>query len=81
MAQIYYTPSDAADPYRLPDCEVFYHDGSADMVDFDGEPLEAGWYFWTCLPGCLPDSDPFGPYESESAAIEAAQDSAADSFA
>lgn len=29
-------------------------------VWFDGEGyLSAGWYFWHCFPGCLPDSDPF----------------------
>ena len=30
----------------------------------------AGWYWWACFPGCLPDSDPFGPFESERAAID-----------
>ena len=34
----------------------------------------AGWYFWTCLPGCLPDSDPFGPYKSPLAVLRAAYD-------
>lgn len=29
----------------------------------------AGWYFWFCLPGCLPDSDAFGPYQTEKEAI------------
>ena len=24
-----------------------------------------GWYYWWCVPGCLPDSDPYGPYSSE----------------
>ena len=81
MTQFYYNPADAKDPHRLPDAEVFYHDGSIDMVDFDGEPLEAGFYFWSCSPGCMPDSDPFGPYDTEQAAIDAAQDMAAGDFA
>lgn len=34
----------------------------------------AGWYYWTCTPGCLPDSDPFGPYESPLAVLRAAYD-------
>lgn len=28
----------------------------------------AGWYWWTCVPGCLPDSDAFGPHPSEAEA-------------
>lgn len=40
-----------------------YDDSAADLE---------GWYAWHCEPGCLPDSDPFGPYETEEAASEAA---------
>jgi len=29
----------------------------------------AGWYFWFCFPGCLPDSDAFGPYSTEEEAV------------
>ena len=29
----------------------------------------AGWYWWPCFPGCLPDSDPVGPFQSENDAI------------
>lgn len=29
-----------------------------------------GWYWWVCLPGCLPDSDPNGPFESFEAAVK-----------
>jgi hypothetical protein len=32
------------------------------------EELE-GWYYWYCEPGCLPDGEPFGPFESEDAAL------------
>ena len=82
MTQFYYNPADAKDPHRLPDAETFYVDGTdPDFVDFDGEPYEAGYYFWSCFPGCMPDSDPFGPYDTEQAAIDAAQDMAADKFA
>lgn len=34
----------------------------------------AGFYHWACFPGCLPDSDPIGPFESEQDAIKAAQE-------
>lgn len=35
---------------------------------------KAGWYYWTCLPGCLPDSEPFGPYRTPFATLRAAYD-------
>jgi hypothetical protein len=28
-----------------------------------------GFWYWTCLPGCLPDSDVMGPYKSFNAAL------------
>ena len=30
----------------------------------------AGWYWWSCSPGCLPDGEASGPFESEMEAIE-----------
>ena len=35
--------------------------------------LEAdGWYWWACFPGCMPDSDPSGPYDTaEDAYVDA----------
>src|ERR1017187_2208461 len=27
--------------------------------------LEAGWYWWSCFPGCLPDSEPNGPFDTQ----------------
>lgn len=81
MTTAYSDPTRADDMYALPDVEVFYHDGkrySDDdcWSDGDGEPLPTGWYYWFCFPGCMPDSDPVGPYDTESAALEAAQDDA-----
>lgn len=32
-----------------------------------------GWYYWFCFPGCLPDSDPVGPFPSEAKALTNAQ--------
>lgn len=29
-----------------------------------------GWYYWTCCPGCLPDSDAIGPFKTEEEARE-----------
>lgn len=36
----------------------------------------AGWYWWTCLSGCLPDGDPSGPFETETLALADAQSEA-----
>jgi hypothetical protein len=35
----------------------------------------AGWYWWACLPGCLPDGDATGPFKS---AAEAYHDAVGD---
>jgi hypothetical protein len=37
----------------------------------EAESLE-GWYWRTCCPGCLPDSDASGPFETEEEAIQEA---------
>jgi hypothetical protein len=29
----------------------------------------AGWYWQACFPGCLPDSDPMGPFPTEEEAM------------
>lgn len=77
MSEHYSDPTRADDPHALPDIEVFYHDSN----DPDGvgngcadDTLESGWYYWFCFPGCLPDSDPVGPFETEQAAVNAAQE-------
>jgi hypothetical protein len=33
-----------------------------------------GWFYWYCLPGCLPDSDAFGPFATEAEALADAQE-------
>lgn len=38
------------------------------------EKTKQGWFWWTCLPGCLPDSEPFGPFASELEAIDDARE-------
>ena len=54
--------------------EVFYVDEKAvsdseattdenDSVE-DGRWQE-GWYYWSCQPGCMPDSEPNGPHDNE----------------
>lgn len=38
---------------------------------FEGEDydLKPGWYWWSCQPGCLPDGDAHGPFETEDEAL------------
>ena len=42
-------------------CETFHSD------DFAVETfaMMEGWYWWSCQPGCIPDSEPYGPFETE----------------
>lgn len=61
--------------------EVFYMDAidveyNRDNPGHDAEASidAAGWYWWTCFPGCLPDSDPVGPFNTEQDALKDAQD-------
>jgi hypothetical protein len=42
--------------------EVFWHEPKNEYdYCFWGK---AGWYWWSCFEGCLPDSEPFGPFAS-----------------
>lgn len=70
MSYIYSDPGRALDPHALPDVEVFYAT-AAECIEFG---TGAGWYYWFCFPGCLPDSDPIGPFETEASAVAAAQE-------
>lgn len=58
------------DKWSLPDVEVFYLDKrEAREIDADG----AGWFYAYGLPGCLPDSDPFGPFKTSDEAVRDAR--------
>ena len=37
------------------------------------DTIGVGFFYWFCFPGCLPDGDPAGPFETEQAAIDDAQ--------
>ena len=79
--QIYSDPSRESEPYALPDVEVFgvsqmevnYNLANLDHAD-EYTITEPGWYWWSCFPGCLPDSDPYGPFATEAEAIADAQE-------
>ena len=42
------------------------------------EGITGGWFWWTCLPGCLPDSCAFGPFETRALALADAQENQED---
>ena len=71
MSQVYSDTSREEEPTALPDAEVFYRELSENTSDTvfwdedDNEPYGEGWYYWYCLPECLPDSSPIGPFETE----------------
>lgn len=67
MTQVYSDPTRESDPHALPNIEVFKN---LEPADFAGE----GWYWWPCFPGCLPDGDPVGPFDTEAEAIADARD-------
>ena len=79
--QIYSDPARESEPYALPDVEVFgvsqmevnYNLANLDHAD-EYTITEPGWYWWWCFPGCLPDSDPYGPFPTEQEAIADAQE-------
>lgn len=37
------------------------------MIEEEG--IEGGYFWWTCLPGCMPDSSAFGPFKSREDAL------------
>lgn len=62
-------PDREDDPFALPDVEVFE---VRNPKPTDAIPDE-GWYWWSCFPGCLPDSEPIGPFKTEAEALADAQ--------
>ena len=80
MARFYSDPSRERETWALPNFEAFEVkaselDGYAPDEDISGRAQElAGWYYWPCFPGCMPDGDATGPFESEEAAIADARD-------
>ena len=45
-----------------------------EMIEDEG--ITGGWFYWYCFPGCMPDSEAMGPYDSYAQALEAARDEA-----
>ena len=82
MSQHYSDPSRADDAWSLPDVEVFEltarevaeRDEDLFYEYIEDECITGGWFYWFCFPGCMPESDAFGPYKTRQEAIDASQD-------
>ena len=76
MAYIYSDQARETEEHALPNVEVFcvsqmevnYNLENLDHAD-DYTITQAGWYWWACFPGCMPDGDPSGPFETEAEAV------------
>ena len=53
--------------------QVFY---DIKYLTFWGQEVDAGFYWWPCFPGCLPDTDddPTGPFSTYELAYQDAQE-------
>lgn len=58
-----------------PSCDraTCVHDITVDDDSGIVHTTEKGWFYWFCLPGCLPDSEPMGPFETEAEALSDAR--------
>jgi hypothetical protein len=85
--QAYSDESRAGGTYSLPDVEVFYMSGK-DMRGYGKDSvwylpedkcyMKPGYYYWFCFPGCMPDSDPIGPFDGYESAMADAQEGSED---
>ena len=62
--------------YRLATVNGRARDAMLDAIVED-HSITGGWFYQFCFPGCLPESQPFGPYATASEAVAAAQEQAA----
>ncbi len=81
MSAHYLNPSRSADPWSLPNVSIMWLlSDEAPCYECDEEECDhrtadlAGYYWSICFPGCLPDSDWSGPFETEEEALANARD-------
>lgn len=74
----YHRFTDQTDGEEYGSFEVFWSDelhADGGLANLD-ETRPAGWFWWACFPGCLPDGDAFGPFATEQEAIRNANEGA-----
>lgn len=54
--------------FRLASMNSKVRDAMFDAM-IEEEGIEGGFFWWTCLPGCLPDSSAFGPFKTHAEAL------------
>lgn len=66
----------ARTPYdECPRCCDAIEYGDGFVPSFDAHKADhVGFYWQSCSPGCLPDSDPIGPFETEAEALADARE-------
>ena len=63
-------------PFKSPDggtygsFEVFWAQAREFPAEDEGQFLAEGWYWRAGFPGCMPDGEPSGPFESSLDAYE-----------
>ena len=87
MSYFYTDPTRETDPHSLPDVEVFHITASefinadsdtwlAERMENEAADAVAGWFYAFGSPGCLWDSEPVGPFDTEEEALEAVREAA-----
>lgn len=62
---------DGIEVFHMSDKEIKSYGPDSCWYDEDGNPATAGWYWWECQPGCLPESEfANGPFATEDQAWE-----------
>jgi hypothetical protein len=59
--------TDTKEPYGS--FEVFWQETNIGLE----RPLQQGWYWWACFPGCIPDGEPSGPFNTSREAYDDAR--------
>lgn len=68
MPYHYSDPKREAEPTTMPDVEIYWDECAWETR------TASGFYYAFGFPGCLWDSDPVGPFDTEAEALEAARD-------
>lgn len=76
MTYQYTDPTREDLPHALPDVEVFHCPNDYAMHDDSDNACPHGWYYAHGFPGCLWDSEPVGPFDTEDEALQAAREAA-----
>jgi hypothetical protein len=62
--------------YRLASMNSKVRESMFDAM-IEEEEIRGGWFWWTCLPSCMPDSCAFGPFKTHAEALADAMDNSA----